>query len=913
MLKVLVTLVACMIAYATVAFAEAKTDQFSIALFYADNPPVDELKAFDIAVVDPDSGLTPQKYGKGHGKLFAYVSVGEVLPSRGYARDVPQQCYIGENRAWQSKVVDVSSKAWRDYFLDKVIEPLWQAGYRGFFLDTLDSYQLGAKKEAWSDMEKGLAEIIRAMRRRHPEAQLILNRGFEIFDQVKDITYAVAAESLYQHFQPATGNYVEVSQKDREWLLAKLTTIKHAGIPVIAIDYVQPGRRQLARQTAEKIRQHGFIPWVTDKDLGGLGVGAIEVMPRTVLGLYDGAEAEDASESMLNRYMAMPLNYLGYKLVLHDMRKPLPNGIFEGRYAGILIWAFSDRSGQQQGLKEWVLGHIRAGVPTLFLGRFGVQPDPAFLKQLGIKPIVVRSIKAPLRVAKMDPIMGFEQKPLPRINEFVPMGLMSGRVLLKIADAVGMESDAAAITDWGGYVMDPFAISAIKEDLATWVVDPYRLLKEALRLPDMPVPDTTTENGTRLMLSHVDGDGFESQAEWSGGRISATEMREKILMKYRVPVAVSIITGVTAPNGLYPRRSAEFEREARAIFSLPWIEAASHSFSHPFYWNRLNEGSKEYGYNLNIPGYRYSLNEEVAGSIKYINGLLPPGKKTKLFLWTGDCAPGGDAIKAAYDAGVGNMNSGDTLITETNRSITRVAPLGIYKEGQYQVFAPNQNENVYTNNWTGPFYGYQRVIETFRMTDRPRRLKPVNIYYHFYSASKEASLNALRKVYSWAQAQRLFSIYASEYFYKVLDFNRTVVARDGDAWVVRNSGNLRQMRIPQSLGYPEIRNESGVAGYNDHGDERYIHLKPGGASRIRLTRQTPERPYLVSAGAYLESFNYKAGKLGVVVQGYTPFQLKIGHAKGCRVIRGAKKVTAQQNQLVIELPEGKHELAIACP
>jgi hypothetical protein len=126
-------------------------------------------------------------------------------------------------------------------------------------------------------------------------------------------------------------------------------------------------------------------------------------------------------------------------------------------------------------------------------------------------------------------------------------------------------------------------------------------LKEALRLPDMLVPDTTTENGTRLMLSHIDGDGFESQAEWGGGRISATEMREKILMKYRVPVAVSIITGVTAPNGLYPRRSAEFEREARAIFSLPWIEAASHSFSHPFYWNRLNEGSKEYGYNLNIP------------------------------------------------------------------------------------------------------------------------------------------------------------------------------------------------------------------------------------------------------------------------------------------------------------------------
>jgi hypothetical protein len=37
--------------------------------------------------------------------------------------------------------------------------------------------------------------------------------------------------------------------------------------------------------------------------------------------------------------------------------------------------------------------------------------------------------------------------------------------VVKIADAVGMESDAAALQT-GVDVMDPFAISAIKEDLA---------------------------------------------------------------------------------------------------------------------------------------------------------------------------------------------------------------------------------------------------------------------------------------------------------------------------------------------------------------------------------------------------------------------------------------------------------------
>ena len=56
---------------------------FSIAFFYAANPPLDELKAFDIVVVDPDNaGTSPNEYYSAHSKLFAYVSVGEADPKR---------------------------------------------------------------------------------------------------------------------------------------------------------------------------------------------------------------------------------------------------------------------------------------------------------------------------------------------------------------------------------------------------------------------------------------------------------------------------------------------------------------------------------------------------------------------------------------------------------------------------------------------------------------------------------------------------------------------------------------------------------------------------------------------------------------------------------------------------------------
>jgi hypothetical protein len=43
----------------------------------------------------------------------------------------------------------------------------------------------------------------------------------------------------------------------------------------MAIDYVPPGKRDLARETAARIRELGFIPWVSNPELDMLGVGGI--------------------------------------------------------------------------------------------------------------------------------------------------------------------------------------------------------------------------------------------------------------------------------------------------------------------------------------------------------------------------------------------------------------------------------------------------------------------------------------------------------------------------------------------------------------------------------------------------------------------------------------------------------------
>jgi polysaccharide biosynthesis protein PelA len=899
---------------ATVAWSDQLPP--SVAFFYGARPPVNELKAFDVVVIDPDSGLTPAGYGSGPSRLFAYVSVGEVTPERSYARQMNPGWLIGENKDWKSRVVDVSNTAWQTFFLDRVIEPLWQAGYRGFFLDTLDSHQLATNKAQTPRMEAGLVAVIRAVRQRHPEAKLILNRGFEIFERVKDITFAVAAESLYRNFSPATGSYGEVPPDDREWLTARLNAVKDAGVLAIAIDYVPPSRRDLARQTAEKIKTLGFVPWVTDKDLDGLGVGTVEVMPRTILGLYDGSEGGgDPFFSDLQRFAVMPLNYLGYTVKPHDVREPLPTGILAGRYAGVIVWPNSNRSGEQRGLKAWVLQRMAEGVPVVFLDRFGVPLDADFLSSLGLELLSADKIVPPFKAMVKDSRIGFEQQPLPDRNSFLPLRLSTGSSLLRIVSGNGVVSDAAAITPWGGYVLAPFVLAPLLGDQTAWVLDPFRFFKDALRLPDMPVPDTTTENGVRLLMSHVDGDGFENRAEWPGGRLAAEELRTQILERYRIPTTISLITSSFDPHGINPENAPRLEKIARSIFALPNVEGASHSFSHPFRWkpDQTDSGTQIWP-TVEIPGYTFSLMAEIVDSLDYINrNLMPPGKKARIFQWTGNCVPGEEAVRMTYEAGVLNINGGDTNITQSIRTLTRVAPLGIAKGEWFQTFAPNQNENVYTNLWTGPFYGYQRVLETFTLTDLPRRLKPVDIYYHFYSATKEASLKALKQVHDWAIGQRLFAIHTSDYIEKVLDFNRTVIARDGTGWLVRNNGKLRELRISKSAGYPELAPETNISGFNDTGDSRYIHLLPGGEARVRLSAAAPSSPYLVSAGAYLEALERGAHGMKLTFKGYSPFRVRLGNTYGCRFSQGVPDSrNSTQNELEAALPEGSHALAIVC-
>lgn len=896
----------------------------SVALYYGANPPLAELRAFDVAVVDPDHVTDPRRFRHRNSSLFAYVSLGEVHPSRPWFRDIPPRWLSGSNRAWGSRIVDQSSPEWTDFVLERIIAPLWDAGYRGFFLDTLDSYQrVSRDADARARQEAGLARTIRAIKSRWPEARLIANRGFEILPDIRDQVWMVAAESLYRGWDAGARRYVEVSEPDRQWLRNQLLAVRdRLGKPVLVIDYVPASQRALARETARRLREEGFIPWVATPELDQLGVGAVEVLPRKVLVIHNPAESPDLHYADAQRFLGMPLAWLGLVPEYLPVNGPLPASPLTGRYAGIISWINSDEAPAAATYAAWLERQVEAGVPLAVFSRFGVATDSPLLARLGLQTFDADRSSLLSLTAQHD-ITRFELPVTPRAGELYPVRLKGpGRPLLTMASSAGQIYHPAALTDWGGYALGPYTVGQLpgEDNGERWYLNPLEFLARALHLdPEVPRPDFTTESGRRLLMIHIDGDGFASAAERPDAPPSGQVLRDDILRRYPLPTTVSVIEGEVGKAGLHPAKSPRLEAIARDIFALPWVEPASHSYSHPFHWGKA-EANLDNGesYHLAIPGYQYQVHREVAGSLDYINReLAPAGKPARVFLWTGNCVATPDALAAAVQAGVLNMNGGDTLITRSRNSWTRISGPGVPRGADlYQVFAPNQNENVYTNLWTGPFYGFRRVIETFELTEKPYRFKPVNIYYHTYAASKTASLKALHEVYDWALAQPLHPVYASDYIRKVLDFNDFVVARDHDGFLLRGNGHLRTVRLPESGPGPDFTASRGVAGLAPGPKARYVHLD-GDEAWLALSPRPAPLPYLESGNGRIDRVTRdREGGLTLDIRGYRPLRLTFANAGTCQARWNGRPLPARRhgNRLTIETEH--HALAalqILCP
>ncbi len=890
--------------------AQPSADTPAIALYYGADIPVDDLRAFDWVVLEPDHALTqhPQIVSAfaPHTLPLAYVSVGEVDPERGYAARVPKAWTPAGNAAWKSRVIDQTAAGWPAFLREQIVQPLWNAGFRGFFLDTLDSYQLLAKTpEQRQQQAKALAETLRGLVAAFPGIRFIFNRGFELVDaSLAPSVLGVAAESLYRGWDQANQSFVEVKPADRQWLLDRFAELRQRyGLRGIAIDYAAPTERKLARDTAKKIAAAGLIPYVTDPQLLGIGVGQIELVPRRTLLLHScpTGDSPQLQAQSAHIYGAMPLEYHGLVPEYRFDGAAMPRGPLAGRYAAIVF--YPDDSQVPGGVRELLQRARAEDVPVLILG----QADADLLSEFGIK-VGSDPLPAPIQVSRAAGTPNGEIIPLvsPSDTQAIDAGT-DAQVWLYATGANGQRMDGAAITPWGGYALGNFGVFNLPGNSSTrWSIEPIAFIKAALRIGDDPMPNLATRTGRRAFFVHFDGDGWPNACDQPGSPLACEVLVKDFIEHYQVPTLASVIVGEISHEGQFPKLADVSQQWAKRMFALSYVQVGNHTWSHPFDWVMAEKvharfptapGYQDIGNYLPLPDYTFSTASNVTEAQQWIEQkLCPPGKKCVMLLWPGDCNPPNDAVAMTYQAGMGNINGGGAPISRTNPSISVVWPMGIPKGDYFQVYAPCSNEENYTHNWRSAFFGFERVIESYQMTDTPRRLKPVDLYYHPYIVTKAAGAKSLHTVYRWALAQPMHTIYGHQYFESVLAWRRATVARRLDGgWRLRSDEALRQWAQPRTAAAPNLSVSRAVAGWNDHAEQRYLHAATGEAVVIPARSTPAPLPRLIDANADIVRWEVQPdGRISAQLGGWMPVRATLDvppgwtlRAAGARVSRGA--------------------------
>ncbi len=614
-------------------------------------------------------------------------------------------------------------------------------------------------------------------------------------------------------------------------------------------------------------------------------------LKRRVLALYDSTDKFDQTPDAcsIHKRLEFALNRLGLATDYCDAaQRPLPD---PRPYRGIIIWLGDDALPAPDEYARWLIGALEQGVRLVAFGSWGGEHD---LNGRPVSPELTGRIWAGLGLRRDEAVENADNPflvelrddkpaffhyetrlppPRPYYERYVPL---SDRVAVwrwaSRRDRPDAPSAAVTVSPGGGFVFDEqLAVRFV--ELPTyqvlWDLNPFAFLSRALGLGDLPAPDPTTAAGCRAAYSHIDADGMANLSRDLPGppRYAAQVIRDEVLQRYPLPVTVGLIAARCDPDTLIlgynsshdeeglessaamyadeerdEKKSRELTRQmlalGRTILELPNVQPGVHGYAHPLDWEKGIPA-------FLIPGYTFSERRETLDAAELIERLVLDGRrKVELIQWTGNCHPGRGAVELCVKAGIPNLNGGDPRQDGNHRSIFFLCPLTRPVPPYRQVYASGCNENIYTELWTANFGGFENVIQTFERTERPRRL-PVNVYYHFYSGERQASLRAVQRVYDWCLKQELCWLHAAEYARAVEGFFTCRLGRlDADRYWAAGYGAGRTLRFDSCPRGVDLAASENVEGFTHFAGALYVWLAAADRAVIALTDRPPGRPVL---------------------------------------------------------------------
>ena len=285
--------------------------------------------------------------------------------------------------------------------------------------------------------------------------------------------------------------------------------------------------------------------------------------------------------------------------------------------------------------------------------------------------------------------------------------------------------------------------------------------------------------------------------------------------------------------------------------------------------------------------YPFRIEQEVAGSIAFLSQLLPPGKRVEVLQWSGTTLVPESVLEAARQAGVRNINGGDTRFDPEFDSYAWVAPLGRQAGGQRQVYSSESNEDTYTNLWNERYFGFRYLRGTLHHTETPMRIKPFNLYYHMYSGEKQASLDAVLSNLRYARSLELAPLATSQYCAIVEGFHAATITQLGPRrWRIENRDGLDTLRFDHADGERvDFAASAGVIGQRYMQGSLYVALDAAERDPIIALAaiQRPgvfSRPYLIESRWQIHNVRAAPGRCEFQARGFGPGEMEWQVAPG---------------------------------
>lgn len=239
---------------------------------YSDSVKPDDIKKFDLAVLDADAHPALDSLKNSGTLLFGYISLAEVGSYRWYWRQISAQPWVlDKNPDWDSYMLDVRDKDWQKIVLKEIIPAILEQGFDGLFLDTIDTAEYLEKyhlSQKYPGSQAAMVQLIEKIRWQYPQIYIIANRGFSMLNDFGWAVDGVVAESVlteFNHEQQALNFNSDNAHNAR---LAFLRNAKmQYNLEVFTLDYVGETGDFDTNQVTAKAREQGFIPYISTRNL----------------------------------------------------------------------------------------------------------------------------------------------------------------------------------------------------------------------------------------------------------------------------------------------------------------------------------------------------------------------------------------------------------------------------------------------------------------------------------------------------------------------------------------------------------------------------------------------------------------------------------------------------------------------